>query len=258
MKKKTGFFLMLIILCGGLLSGCTTENQRDHCILLNGEQFPSIQAAINAANPGDTITVYKGTYNEQLLINKSITLQGIDPTNTIIDYTNNTLGTIITVTADNCKITGFTITNSNYTHSSAFIKGIEISSKQCLIAHNTISHISFGVYLINGAQNINISHNSFYNNKNAIELYHSSYNTITENNISSSTQFGVLLFETATYNMISSNTFYENKEAVRLKGNSVNHNTIAHNILINNDTDINQCCGARSNTIYDNVHPDEN
>jgi parallel beta-helix repeat protein len=41
--------------------------------------FSSIQVAVNAAAPGDTILVDPGTYTEQVTINKSLTLQGNGP-----------------------------------------------------------------------------------------------------------------------------------------------------------------------------------
>ena len=38
--------------------------------------YPTIQSAINAASPGDTIKVLPGTYTEQLTISKSLMLIG--------------------------------------------------------------------------------------------------------------------------------------------------------------------------------------
>ena len=39
-------------------------------------QFPTIQAAINAANSGNTIKVLPGTYTEQVSINKNLIIAG--------------------------------------------------------------------------------------------------------------------------------------------------------------------------------------
>ncbi|MCK4267103.1 MAG: nitrous oxide reductase family maturation protein NosD, partial [Thermoplasmata archaeon] len=49
--------------------------------------YTTIQEAIDISIAGDTIYVYNGTYQEDLVINKGIALIGEDTANTIIDGT---------------------------------------------------------------------------------------------------------------------------------------------------------------------------
>ena len=79
-----------------------------------GGCFASIQAAINAASPGDTIDVAAGTYNEQIAINKTLTLHGamagIDArtrigSESVINHADGP----VQILANNVVIDGFTI-----------------------------------------------------------------------------------------------------------------------------------------------------
>jgi nitrous oxidase accessory protein NosD len=46
--------------------------------------FPTIQVAVNAAAPGDTITVGGGTYTEEVVIDKDLDLRGAGVGATVI------------------------------------------------------------------------------------------------------------------------------------------------------------------------------
>src|SRR5215813_4156117 len=45
---------------------------------VSGNNFSTIQDAVNGAAPGDTVAVCPGTYAEQVLIAKPLTLRGIE------------------------------------------------------------------------------------------------------------------------------------------------------------------------------------
>jgi hypothetical protein len=76
-----------------------------------GTTFCSIQQAIDfsATITGHTVTAQTGTHDGQVIINKSITLDGVDSTNTIIALTTASSGvkSLFTVTAQNVTIKNF-------------------------------------------------------------------------------------------------------------------------------------------------------
>ena len=71
-----------------------------------------IQAAVDAAKAGDKIIVHAGTYHEQVIVSKQLTLQGLDA---VIDLDGTTsiddnTGAIY-VDAGGVTVSGFTIRN---------------------------------------------------------------------------------------------------------------------------------------------------
>ena len=73
-------------------------------------EYPTIQAAIDAANSGDIIQVASGTYYEHVVVNKSLTLIGESRSTTIID--GNGTGIVVRINAPDVEIKGFTVQNA--------------------------------------------------------------------------------------------------------------------------------------------------
>jgi len=107
-----------------------------------GIEYPTIQAAIDAALAGETIVVCPGIYYENIEFDgKDITLQSIDPldpdilSDTIIDGEGN--GSVIRFAGgDTSTIKGFTIQNGDAIYGG----GIDIGSSSPTIENNIITN----------------------------------------------------------------------------------------------------------------------
>ena len=74
-----------------------------------GQTYKKIQDAIDNASAGDTVRVYSGTYYENLIIDKSLTIIGSGSSSTIIS--GNGIGEVAKIMADWTNITGLTFKN---------------------------------------------------------------------------------------------------------------------------------------------------
>lgn len=72
-----GFLLVVLSLGSEITEGNTITVDDD-----GGKDYKTIQEAIDNASIEDTIFVYNGTYKENVIINKTITLRGEDKYNT--------------------------------------------------------------------------------------------------------------------------------------------------------------------------------
>jgi hypothetical protein len=128
--------------------------------------FDSITEGIEAVTSGKSVMVVAGTYKEQLIINKGITLQGAGKESTIISGIEYAGGNLITVTADDVTISGFTIDGGSKTDvgiysdssSSVEILGNLIQNHQDsgILYHRTSDDYPSGIYVYNNE----ICHNS--------------------------------------------------------------------------------------------------
>jgi len=157
------------------------------------DDYPTIQAAINAASNGSSIYVRSGTYHENVVVNKTVSLVGENRSTTIIDgnYTgNDMMYHTMNITASNVKITAFTIQSSKL---QAGI-GVYVSrpSTHNNISYNIITNNDYGIYL-DVSSNNTISGNNITDNLNGIELSNSHDNTLNDNRVTEN-DFGIHLW----------------------------------------------------------------
>jgi len=173
-----------------------------------GEDFYTIQDAIDDSNTttGHTITVARGTYNENVNVTKRLTIRSTsgNPADTIVNATNSSAH-VFNVTADWVNITGFTVENAT----ADYMAGIHLDS----------------------VQHCHISSNHAINNYHGITLGSSSNNTVTDNAASNNNQIGIFLVSSSS-NIFMNNTATNNTHGITLLSFS-NSNTIYNNYFNN-------------------------
>jgi parallel beta-helix repeat protein len=195
------------------------------------DDYPTIQEAVDAADFGDIVVVSAGTYYENVRVNKTISLVGESRETTIID--GNRTGDVLYVTADNVKITEFTIQNG--------ADGIFLnhSSGNIIYGNTLASNVFDGVWL-NESSGTMIIGNRILNNGGGvpplmygggIALGYSNSNIISNNSISNNMAYGIDL--SSSYdNIINHNTVTNHSGGVELffsGGNIVSDNVVASN-----------------------------
>jgi nitrous oxidase accessory protein NosD len=130
--------------------------------------YTTIQSAIDAADPGDTVFVYNGVYYENVVVDKTITLDGENRNKTIIDGMNNNI--VISIVSDNITVTGFTIKNSGGVKGNAaiYIQSDNTTISKCII-HRSRTGIK-----INNSYTTEISNCIIHTNGNGLQAEKSS------------------------------------------------------------------------------------
>lgn len=169
--------------------------------------FSSIQKAVNAARAGDTIQIQPGTYHEQIVLDRQLTLAGTGKP--LVRGTGK--GSVIEVQADGCVITGLRIENSggDLTREDS---GILIRSQGNQISDNELRDILFGIY-----------------------LYHSHHNTIRNNviagrqNLETGSRGAGLHIWNSAENIVEDNSITETRDGMYFQyapGNRVHRNRV--------------------------------
>jgi len=175
------------------------------------DAYDTIQKAVDAANPYDTIIVRTGIYGENIFINKTLTLIGEDRNTTIID--GSRIGNVIRIMASNVAIINFTIRNSGDGHENPDDSGIFLfRAVHTTIRNNILRNNNIGVHLRQGSNNTLLIDNIILNNgASGIRLAdNNNFNYIIGNTLQNNT-IGVEI-HTSSFNTLYHNNFILNKK----------------------------------------------
>ncbi len=133
----------------------TRSGERTVTVCRSGCDFANIQAALSALSAGDALSLRAGTYQENLIISKSLQIIGADPAKTVIE------GEFTIENAQNVILTGFTLKGPLRIKNSKLIqlKDVQITGSAgdgLAIVNSTSVTVSRSAINANGADGIAI------------------------------------------------------------------------------------------------------
>lgn len=135
----------LLLVSPATAHGASAEQapeQAANLVVCSDCEITSLEEAVEIASDGDRIEVRGGTYPGGLVLDKSIELIGID--DPVID--GEGAGTLVSVTAPDVTIDGFTMRNSGRSHDKED-SAILVDASGAIVVNNTLYDVLFGVYL---------------------------------------------------------------------------------------------------------------
>jgi nitrous oxidase accessory protein len=248
MNRRRSLLLFLITAAAVLATRAETLNV--------GEtgKFRSIASAIATASPGDEIVLAGGVYNENVVLDKQLSISGTDGAQIVGTGT----GSVITVIADGCVIRGIRLVHSGR-DLRAEDAGILLKSNNNVLEENILQDVLFGIYLFHSDHNV-IRGNTITGRTElevgergaGLHLWNSADNLI-ENNIISYTRDGMyvqssprnvmnanevshlrygLHFMSSDFNKFEANDFHDNVAGAAImysRGIELRRNAFVHN-----------------------------
>ena len=202
-----------------------------------GFNYSTIQEAIDNVSTldGHTLVLDPGTYTENVVVNKSLTIRSAsgNPSDTVVNASSSS-SNVISVTADNVTISGFTITDASASDKAGVYLGNGVS--HCNVSDNIISGKYHGIYL-NQSNNNSVMNNNVSGNDYGIYLVGSNNNSLMNNNVSGN-HLGICLMISSGDNKVISNTANSNEaHGIYL------YSMCDDNLLVNNTVNSNNRSG---------------
>ena len=205
-----------------------------------GGQYRTISEAVKSAQFGDTVLVGPGTYVENIVVDKPITVVSTNGASATVVKAADTSKDVFVLSGSDITIQGFTITAGKmgvtFGHTSNCVLtgcvvngnvfGVYLSGATGnLVSNNNLNSNGFGTYLDGSSRN-KLSNNSASNEKggggnaslsDGIYMFNSNANNVTHCELSNNQNFGASLFNSKN-NAFSNNTLSSNAQfGVRLR-----------------------------------------
>ncbi len=222
-----------LLLTSFLLVGFAQE--ADFVVSPDGE-YTSIQAAIDVAITGDIIEVQSGIYEENVNVNKSITLRGADTGSwkPVVDAKGN--GTAITISTSGAVLENFCVVNAGKYPDA----GIKVTSDKNVISNcNVWNNGHWGIYLKGADENLVTGCLISTNGDDGILVYSSNENVFRYNTISNNGDDGIQLLESDQNSLVSnsadvnmdSGIFLDQSQINLVRGNAITNNMFGIRLL---------------------------
>ena len=239
-----------------------------------GGQYQTISEAVKSAQPGDTVLVGPGTYVENIVVDKPITVVSTNGASATVVKAADTSKDVFLLSGSDIAIQGFTITAGKmgvtfaHTSNCALTKcvvngnvfGVYLAGATGnLVGNNNLNSNGFGIYL-DGSSGNKLSGNTASYEKggggnaslsDGIYMFNSNANNVVNCELSNNDNFGVSLFNSAN-NAFSNNTLSSNAQfGVRLR-DGANSNTFSRNTFKANTENGVLIGDSQANTFYFN------
>src|SRR5512134_461054 len=144
--RHTMLLISLAIILAVLYTPVTAS---DTLIVAPDGAYTTIEAALAAAATGDVIEVHGGIYPAPLMVDKSVSLIGIDQP--VIDGQGQ--GSLVLINAPQVVFSGFMVRGSgqSLTHEDT---GIVVQATEVTVADNVLDDVLFGIYFADASRGL--------------------------------------------------------------------------------------------------------